>query len=326
MRKLLDSVPLKLINYIYWFLLLYLLAALAWWYIELMQQNDILFNYQQSQINISSNKDIKSQLSIIQDARDRNAKQYLGEGLTFFIITIIGAVFIYGVVRRQIRLQAQQQNFMMAVTHELKTPIAATKLSLETLKRHKLDEIRQNEILTGAINETERLNALCNNILLSSQLESGGYTVTKYEFDFSAMVDSAVAEFTKRYPARVINTNVEDKIIFHGEEFLIRLVLNNLLENAVKYTPESMPLTVELIKQPNCVDLLVKDLGPGIPEAEKERIFEKFYRIGSELTRTSKGTGLGLYLSNKIIKDHHGRIALSNNLPSGSVFKITLPI
>jgi signal transduction histidine kinase len=119
---------------------------------------------------------------------------------------------------------------------------------------------------------------------------------------------------------------VEDKIIFHGEEFLIRLVLNNLLENAVKYTPESMPLTVELVKQLNRIDLLVKDLGPGIPETEKERIFEKFYRIGNESTRTSKGTGLGLYLSNKIIKNHHGRIDLSNNLPSGSVFKITLPI
>jgi signal transduction histidine kinase len=326
MHKILDRVPLKLINYIYWFLLLYLLAALAWWYIELMQQNEILYNYQQSQIALTSNKQTNSQLSIIQDARDRNAKQYLGEGLTFMIITLIGAMFIYGVVRRQISLQLQQQNFMMAVTHELKTPIAATKLSLETLKRHKLDEARQNEILTGAINETERLNALCNNILLSSQLESGGYTLTKYEFDFSAMVGSAVSEFKKRYPSREINMTIAEKIIFHGEEFLIRLVLNNLLENAVKYTPASMPLTVELIKQTNCVELLVKDLGPGIPDTEKERIFEKFYRIGNELTRTSKGTGLGLYLSNKIIKDHHGRIVLENNLPSGSVFKITLPI
>jgi two-component system sensor histidine kinase CiaH len=326
MHKILDRVPLKLINYIYWFLLLYLLAALAWWYIELMQQNEVLFNYQQSQIAVASNKEASAQLSIIQDARDRNAKQYLGEGLTFMIITLIGAMFIYGVVRRQISLQMQQQNFMMAVTHELKTPIAATKLSLETLKRHKLDEVRQNEIITGAINETERLNALCNNILLSSQLESGGYTVTKYEFDFSAMVASAVAEFKKRYPMREIDLKLDEKIVFHGEEFLIRLVLNNLLENAVKYTPATMPLKVELLKQPNNIDLLVKDQGPGIPDAEKEKIFEKFYRIGNELTRTSKGTGLGLYLSSKIIKDHHGKIALENNLPSGSVFKITLPI
>lgn len=326
MHKILDRVPLKLINYIYWFLLLYLLAALAWWYIELMQQNDILFNYQQSQIALRSDKDTNTQLSIIQDARDRNAKQYLGEGLTFMIITIIGAIFIYGVVRRQIRLQMQQQNFMMAVTHELKTPIAATKLSLETLKRHKLDEVRQNEILTGAINETERLNALCNNILLSSQLDSGGYTLTKHEFDFSAMVLSAVTEFKKRYPTREINLNLEEKIFFHGEEFLIRLVLNNLLENAIKYTPTSMPMMVELIKQSNSIELFVKDLGPGIPDAEKEKIFEKFYRIGNELTRTSKGTGLGLYLSSKIIKDHQGKLALENNLPSGSVFKITLPI
>jgi two-component system sensor histidine kinase CiaH len=326
MHKILDRVPLKLINYIYWFLLLYLLAALAWWYIELMQQNEVLFNYQQSQISLESTKDTNTQLSIIKDARDRNAKQYLGEGLTFMIITLIGAIFIYGVVRRQISLQMQQQNFMMAVTHELKTPIAATKLSLETLKRHKLDEVRQNEIITGAINETERLNALCNNILLSSQLESGGYTVTKYEFDFSGMVAAAVAEFKKRYPLREINLKLDEKIVFHGEEFLIRLVLNNLLENAVKYTPATMPLKVELLKQPNHIDLLVKDQGPGIPDAEKEKIFEKFYRIGNELTRTSKGTGLGLYLSSKIIKDHHGKISLENNLPSGSVFKITLPI
>jgi K+-sensing histidine kinase KdpD len=293
-----------MINYIYWFLLLYLLAALSWWYIELMQQNEILFNYQQSQIVLKSEKDANMALSIIQDARDRNAKQYLGEGLTFMIITIIGAIFIYGVVRRQLSLQMQQQNFMMAVTHELKTPIAATKLSLETLKRHKLNEVRQNEILTGAINETERLNALCNNILLSSQLESGGYTITKHEFDFSAMVASAVSEFKKRYPTREIKLNLEEKIVFHGEEFLIRLVLSNLLENAVKYTPTSTPLSVELIKEANNIDLFVRDQGPGIPSAEKEKIFEKFYRIGNELTRTSKGTGLGLYLSNKIIRDH----------------------
>ncbi len=325
MRKVLDRVPLKLINYIYWFLLIYLLAALAWWYFELTQQNEILFNYQRSQLQLSSNPAAASQLSVIQDARDRNAKQYIGEGLTFMIITIIGAAFVYGVVRRQISLHMQQQNFMMAVTHELKTPIAATKLSLETLKRHKLDEVRQNEILTGAINETDRLNALCNNILLSSQLESGGYTVTKYEFDFSAMVTSAVAEFRKRYPTRKIEMSTFEQIYYYGEEFLIRLVLNNLLENAIKYTPAILPITVELVQRKESIELMVKDEGPGIPESERGKIFEKFYRIGDELTRTSKGTGLGLFLSTKIIKNHHGSILLENNVPSGSVFKIILP-
>jgi signal transduction histidine kinase len=326
MRKFLDRVPLKLINYIYWFLLLYLLAALAWWYIELMQQNDVLFNYQQSQLSQSSVSDPESAMNLIRDEHDRNAKQYLGEGLTFMVITILGAFFIYGVVRRQISLQMQQQNFMMAVTHELKTPIAATKLSLETLRRHKLDELRQNEILSGAINETERLNALCNNILLSSQLESGGYTLTKHQFDFSAMVASAVAEFRKRYPSRQVDVHSTGNIHFNGEEFLIRLVLNNLLENAIKYTPSESPVTIDLSKNEHTIELKVKDLGPGIPDAEKQKIFEKFYRIGNELTRKSKGTGLGLFLSRKIIKDHNGNLVLENNLPQGSVFRITLPI
>ena len=101
----------------------------------------------------------------ISDEHTRNAKQYIGEGLTFLVITILGAVFVYGAVRRQFRFHLQQKNFMMAVTHELKTPIAVTKLSLETLRRHKLDEAKQKEILSNAIYETERLTALCNNVL-----------------------------------------------------------------------------------------------------------------------------------------------------------------
>ena len=219
----------------------------------------------------------------------------------------------------------QQNNFMMAVTHELKTPIAITKLSLETLRRHKLDEEKQKQIINNAINETERLNALCNNILLSSQLESGGYTMTKQEFDFSSMVNSAVNEFRKRYPSRQIGSTTSNDIFYNGEEFLIRLVLNNLLENAIKYTASDVPITIGLRQHEGFIELSVADLGPGIPNKEKEKIFEKFYRLGDEMTRTSKGTGLGLFLSTKIIKDHHGKMFVENNDPSGSIFKIILP-
>ncbi|PHX74557.1 MAG: two-component sensor histidine kinase [Chitinophagaceae bacterium] len=324
MRKLLDRISFRLVNYMYWFLLCYLLAALAWWYFELVQQNNLMYALQKQQLMLFPGGDA-GMLEIITDEHARNAKQYIGEGLTFLVITILGAVFVYGAVRRQVRFHLQQKNFMMAVTHELKTPIAVTKLSLETLRRHKLDETKQKEILNNAINETDRLNALCNNILLSSQLESGGYTLIPHEFDFSDMALKAVKEFQNRYPARLFEFNMPESIYFNGEEFLLQLVLNNLIENAVKYTPSTNSIKINVVDFGSSLELSVADLGSGIPETEKEKIFEKFYRLGDEMKRSSKGTGLGLFLSTKIIKDHKGRIYVEDNIPHGSIFKIILP-
>ena len=324
MRKLLDRIPFKFINLIYWLLLSYLVAALGWWYIELDQQNDLMLAFQQQQVVKEYGHDLV-RLDQIKDAHDRNAKQYIGEGLTFLVLTLAGAFFVYNAVRRQIRLHQQQKNFMMAVTHELKTPIAVTKLSLETLKRHQLDPERQNKILGDAINETERLDSLCNNILLSSQLESGGYQFTLQEFDASKMVTSAVRAFATRFPQRTFEMQVPEHIFIVGEEFLLRLVLNNLIENAIKYAPAELPLTIRLTEEGDKVEFSVADLGEGIPETEKQKIFEKFYRLEDESRRKTKGTGLGLYLSTKIVRDHQGTLVLENNHPQGSVFKVILP-
>lgn len=324
MHKFFDRIPLKFINYVFWLLLIYLIAALGWWYIELDQQNDLMLAFQLEQA-IKNSAMVPGAIEAVQDAHNRNAKQYIGEGFTFLIITILGAVFVYSVVRRQIRFHLQQKNFMMAVTHELKTPIAITKLNLETLRRHKLDEARQSKILGDAINETERLDSLCNNILLSSQLESGGYQLTKQEFDSAEMLSAAVSAFQKRYPTRSFALQVPGAVLLNGEEFLIRLVLNNLIENAVKYTTPEMPISVSLEEQEHQAIIKVADLGAGIPDAEKQKVFEKFYRVGDESKRTTKGTGLGLYLSTKIVKDHKGSISIENNHPVGTVFKVILP-
>ncbi len=324
MRKLFQRVPLKFINYVYWFLLAYIVAALAWWYIELVQMNDLMTQMQE-QLARSRSSD-PSILASIREAHERNARQYIGEGLTFLLITIIVAIFVFSTVRKQIRYHLQQKNFMMAVTHELKTPIAVTKLSLETLKRHKLDEEKQKKIIGEAINETERLNTLCNNILLSSQLESGGYKMNIERFNCTQMVVASLEEFRKRYPARTFEWHSGDDVFVEGEEFLIRLVLNNLMENAVKYNDPSVPVTVALQHTHTHCMVTVADLGEGIPEAEKKKVFEKFYRSGDEHRRKAKGTGLGLYLSKKIVEDHKGSLTLEDNHPSGAVFKIILPL
>jgi len=166
---------------------------------------------------------------------------------------------------------------------------------------------------------------LCNNILLSSQMESGGYQSNKQEFNCSNMTYLAVGSFAKRYPNRKFEVEIPDEVYAFGEEFLIRLVLNNLIENAIKYTPATMPITVTLADENHQIVIAVADLGNGIADKDKSKVFEKFYRLEDEQIRKTKGTGLGLYLSSKIIQDHKGELSVTDNVPNGCNFKIVLP-
>jgi signal transduction histidine kinase len=314
---------LALITVVYWFLLAYLLAALAWWFIELWQQNEEMYRFKKDLVH-ASDPSYPLMMERIRLERDRNIAQYIGEGATFLLLTLAGAVFVYRATRRQIRMNAQQQNFMMAVTHELKTPIAVAKLNLETLGRHELDREKQQKIIRSALQETNRLNDLCNNILLSSQLEAGGYEVNRETCNLSKLAEEIVHAFRQRFPSREIVASVEADIHAEADMLMMRLAMNNLLDNALKYAPEDKPIRVRLSAVGNQAEFAVQDEGPGIPDSEKARIFERFYRIGQESTRSSKGTGLGLYLTRKIVEDHHGSIFVQDNLPQGSTFIIRM--
>lgn len=324
MRKLLDKIPLKFAEYAFWVLVIYILAALAWWYIELDQQNDLMLQYKTATLQRTGN-DAGDALASIQDEHQRNAKQYIGEGLTFFVFILLGGIFLYIAVRRQIRYHLQQRNFMMAVTHELKTPIAVTKLSLETLKRHQLDEDKKNKIIHQAINETERLDTLCNNILLSSQLDAGGYQLSKNNVDISVLLNNIVDAYTIRYPERSFQHLIANGLHCMGDEFLIRIAINNIIGNAIKYTSAKTSVEITCAAADEHIEILVKDQGEGIPDQMKSKIFEKFYRLEDERTRKATGTGLGLYLSTKIIQDHGGKMFVRDNTPKGSIFVIRLP-
>jgi K+-sensing histidine kinase KdpD len=252
--------------------------------------------------------------------------QYLGEGITFLAMILVAALFVYRAVRRQFRLQQQQQNFMMAVTHELKTPIAVAKLNLETLQKHQLDETRKQKIIQMTLQEINRLNNLSSNILVSSQLEGGRYRVGKEELDFSDLVKSCAADFINRFPERHWVTDIHPELDIKGDALLLQILVNNLLENAMKYSPREGTIICSLAKDHNRVLLSVTDEGPGIPEIEKKKIFEKFYRIGNEETRTAKGTGIGLYLCSKIADDHNADIRVTDNHPAGAKFIVRFPV
>jgi signal transduction histidine kinase len=266
--------------------------------------------------------EIEQNILQIEETFRRNNVKYITEGITFLILIFIGAAFVFRAVRRQFILQQQQQNFMMAVTHELKTPISVAKLNLETLQKHQLDSEKQQKIIRMTLQETARLNTLINNILVSSQLEGGGYFFTKEELDFTSLVRDSIRDARSRYPERIFLENIEADIEITGDSLLLHLMISNLVENAVKYSSKEKPIAFRLSKINHTVELNILDEGIGIDDTEKKKVFEKFYRIGSEATRKTQGTGLGLYLCRKIAEDHNADILVTNNQPEGSIFTV----
>ena len=322
---------LRRTTFIYWMLVLYIVAALVWWFVSLEKQNKQLAQLEYKSISVEKDSLSLAQLAdkifAIDKETKRNTGKYLAEGITFLILIFIGAAFVYRSLRRQFNMQQQQQNFMMAVTHELKTPISVARLNLETLQKYNLDPEKQKKLIRTTLDETARLNFLTNNILISSQLEGASYKSSKEELDFSTLLKDCLQDFRNRFPDRTFKEDIEADADVKGDALLLQMLINNLLENAIKYSPKESPVTAVLNKyhsgtSANSVELQVKDEGPGIAVDEQKKIFSKFYRIGNEATRKTQGTGLGLYLCRKIARDHNGDISVTNNEPTGSNFVV----
>ncbi|MGZ8515921.1 MAG: sensor histidine kinase [Chitinophagaceae bacterium] len=312
---------------IYWLMLSYIVAALAWWLISLQKQSYSLADLKLKQLNASIDSTrspllYDAEYNIIISDKKRDTVKHLSEGIFFFALIIVAAIFVFRTVRRQIKLQQQQQNFIMAVTHELKTPIAVARLNLETMQKYSLDPEKQKKLIRTTLEETSRLNFLTNNILIASQLEGGGYQFSKEELDFSDLLKDCIQDFRNRFPEREFFEKIEQEAEIKGDPLLLQILINNLVENAIKYSPKESPISATLRKTDTVLQLEIADEGPGIPDEEKKKIFSKFYRIGSEATRNAKGTGLGLYLCSKIADDHNADILVTNNTPRGSIFVV----
>ncbi len=316
---------LATITVIYWFLLLYIIVELVWWYISLQQQNDKMTNLLLNELRHDEPYYYKKAAGILDEKKGKTA-QYIGEGTIFLASIIFGAVYVYRIIRKRLTLSLQQQNFMMAVTHELKTPIAVARLNLETLQKRKLEEQQQQKLINTTLQEVNRLDSLCNNILLASQLDAGEYKISKNEVNISELAKKVYTDFSIRNSNYNISGDFEDGLYVTGEELLLEMMISNLIENAVKYSPKNSAVATLLYKDNKGINFTVRDEGPGIAEEERDKIFEKFYRIGNEATRTTKGTGLGLYLCKQIAKDHNADISVTNNEMKGSLFTVTFKI
>jgi signal transduction histidine kinase len=313
-----KSGKIKTIFFIYWLLLLYVVSALIWWFIALSQQNGKMTNYEISVLNKNEASYQKSYDKIIQSEKRKTA-QYIGEGSIFLLLISIGAIFLYRAVNNQLKISEQQRNFMMAITHELKTPIAVSKLNLETLQKRKLEIPQQEKLINNTLREADRMNALCNNLLLSYQMEASGYKITKEQINLSQLMQGCINDFKIRFGERTFLTEIKKDVIINGDYFLLQIAINNLIDNANKYSSKEGLIKV-IVHENRYVEII--DEGLGINDLDKTKVFQKFYRSGSEATKKSKGTGLGLYIVNKIINLHQGKIKVEDNHPKGAKFII----
>lgn len=319
---------MRVISFLYFLLLVYIIAAILFWGVSLNKQSGLIVSNEIDALHthidsVARPAAYQKAYLAIKERENTRKRQYLGEGATFLAIILIGAGVVYSSIRSNHLLARQQTNFILSVTHELKSPIAAVKLNLQTMARRKLNEETQMQLIDRSVQEANRLDDLCNNLLLASQMESRHFKPADERINLSDVATECIRAYEHRSRHLFIPV-IEEECYTHGDRLLWKLAINNLLENAVKYAPAETTVKLELAKQDEELILSITDEGHGIPDAEKTKIFRKFYRVGNENSRKTKGTGLGLYLTSKIIQQCKGSILVRDNNPRGTVFEITV--
>jgi signal transduction histidine kinase len=182
-------------------------------------------------------------------------------------------------------------------------------------------------IISNALNETDRIHNLIENALLAARIESHNFQLYKEEFNLTDCVRSTIeSRIIPGSKARNITLGLQDDVYIKGDALAISSLILNLVENAEKYSLPNGDIEISLSTDSKNAFLSIADHGIGIPDAEKPKIFEKFYRVGNEDTRNTKGTGLGLFIVRHIVDFHHGEIKVSDNTQNGTLFKVTLPL
>ena len=319
---------MRVVKILYIFILCYTVAALLFWGYNLNVQSKLIYDFEirdlKTQIDSLTNpvSYIVSKTEIDGNLQSRT-RQYVGEGVAFLLIILVGAGIVYSAMRRSHLLSKQQHNFMLSITHELKSPIAAIKLNLETMLRRKLSDEQQATLMSRSVRETNRLNDLCNNLLLASQLESVQFRPADERINLSLIIKEVAEQYIERNTHAFL-LNIEQEGFTYGDKTLWKLVASNLIENACKYSPADSLITVRLNREEDNLILQVADQGGGISDEEKQKIFRKFYRVGNEESRNTKGTGLGLFITAQIVDRHKGSIVVEDNHPNGTKFEITI--
>lgn len=286
--------PSRAIFWIY-FLLFYIILQFAWWTFQL--------------ISLSQ--------QVYENDASRRIVMIIGEGSVFLVLLLVGHYYLRKSIRKEISLKQQKENFLLSVTHELKTPVASSKLILQTLQTRELPHEKQKDLLVKAVADVNRLNSLVDNILTASQIENDGLQMHMEKQNLSNFLSIWYDGYKHQRDAERIVLRLEQNVSAHFDANAMYSVLNNVVENALKYSDDEV--LVHLDK--NGI-LEVLDKGDGIEDPEGAK--KMFFREGNENTRKAKGTGLGLFIVNQTLLAMGASWKIEQHSPKGTRIKIEL--
>lgn len=329
-----KNVRLRILSY---GVIVYLLLAFSWWSILLFVKNKDAYLAKAELLRIA----LAAEGLYIDEATFRQNEAFLliereyqrqewmimGEAGVFVISLIIALSLINRSYHKEMEAAQQRRNFLLSITHELKSPIASIQLVLETFLRRQLSPSKVEALSSSALQETQRLNQLVNNLLLSAKLETA-YQPFFEAVDLKELITQLVTMLQTKHPKADIQfySSEQDGVWIEADRMGLTSIILNLLENALKYSEAPADLEISLQEINGHWQIQVADHGIGISDKDKEKIFEKFYRVGNEDTRKTKGTGLGLYIVKEIVEAHAGTISVTDHIPRGTVFTVQFPI
>lgn len=305
-----------------------------WWMYLLIDKNTKLYAEKfeiQKQIVLKENQ-IYPMVELAPIAQQLNKKMesqnlmIISEGFVFLLLLAFGSYKIYSYLDKEITLNQKQRNFLLSITHELRSPLTGIQLSIETVKNRLLQREKQDELLTNALTDVDRLKGLVNNLLMGAKIERETIKFAKNPINLSKLINAISNHFEQiNKNKRKIIVNTPANIFVNGDKSVLTSIFTNLIDNAIKYSPNNSTIFIDAEFNSNAIVIKIIDEGVGIPPNEQPKIFDKFYRIGLEDTRNAIGTGLGLYIVKELVEINKGSISYEANWPKGSIFTIYLP-
>jgi signal transduction histidine kinase len=254
-------------------------------------------------------------------------------GVLFFALIITGVVLNTVFLVREVRRNEQQDRFINAVTHELKTPVASMRLYLETLQTRQIDDAKRKEFYDVMLVDNQRLLRTIDQVLHAGRIGSAQKQVSRSQVDLREMVQECLAAARSHHHLPPESLDYKESIAagrhanVFGDIEELKTAVSNLIDNAVKYSGSQVRVLVEVaVTDAKHVAIRVRDHGVGIPRSELKRIFGRFYRIPGTVARRVNGTGLGLFIGRSVAKRHGGRVfAESEGAGQGSTVTLQLP-
>jgi two-component system phosphate regulon sensor histidine kinase PhoR len=311
----------------FYVLVAYVVIQFLWWSFLMFSLNNEIYTLRTELNLLKSSDPAETTLQGNTLEKKLHAKwvMILGEGTVFFVLLVSGILITRSSFKKENALSTQQKNFTLSITHELRSPLASVRLQLETLLLRDLDKKKQHYMLESALTDIDRLNGLVENILLAARIEDTNFKLHKEKTDLSELlykhIDKAGFELRDN---RILHLHISPGIVASIDRFSFPSIVLNLYENAVKYSALGSAIDIVLEEQHDQILLRIKDQGIGIGTEDKKLIFSKFYRAGNEETRSTKGTGLGLYIAKYLSEMQGATLSVKDNSPKGSVFELAL--